>query len=98
MIRGHRGELFEMLICCEMWDLFVYKSWIASSFEGFECCVEWWPSKDCAIGRLRDCGSLVWGLGGSKAPPNSSYIHILRKCHSLIKKREWVVVIEHYYH
>lgn len=92
IIRGHRGELFEVFavncgICsCTKAELMCFLRGL---------CVAWNGGHRQVIVSVDS--EVVVNLLGGDVPANSPYIHLIRKCHALIHSRDWAVKVEHCY-
>ena len=92
LIRGHRGELFEVFAanCGEcsstQAELLVVMRGLIVAWNGGHRKVV--VSVDSEV---------VLKLLEGDPPTNSPYIHIIRKCNALIQNNEWMVRIEHCY-
>ena len=92
LIRGHRGELFEMFasncgVCsCTKAELLAVLRGLAIAWNGGHRRVQLTVDSEVVVRLLLEA-----------FPANSPYIHIIRKCKALICRPEWKVTVSHCY-
>ena len=92
VIRGHRGEVFEMF-AMNCGECSCTRAELLAVMRGL--IVAWNGGHKTVIVSV-DSEVVVHLLEGDP-PTNSPYIHIIRKCNALIRNREWEVKVEHCY-
>lgn len=93
LIRGHRGELFEVFVLkCGICSC--TKAELLGVLRGLS--VAWNGGHRQVI--ISVDSEVVVNLLGGDVPTNYPYIDIIRECHALIHSRKWVVKVEHCYY
>lgn len=92
LIRGHRGEVFEMFAanCGECSNT---RAELLAVMRGL---IVAWNGGHRKVVVSVDSEVVVRLLEG-EPPANSPFIHIIRKCNALIQNHEWMVRVEHCY-
>lgn len=92
LIRGHRGELFEVF-AANCGECSSTRAELLAVMRGL---IVAWNGGHRRVVVSVDSEVVVRLLEGDP-PTNSPYIHIIRKCNALIQNHEWMIKVEHCY-